>query len=418
MVFDTLFKCDICDDTVFRLRIQCDDSIRKYPLPLSIICPECGNAINLTFSSNKGILPKAYKVDDDKIDSANIKYDVPYSPQLPITTESIVSYRSVVLSPYLSLYNVYRPDVISKHATQAKTILDNIYPYRHSIIGLLPIYKKGNIKAFSKKLAMEMDIKSKFHTLVSISACRSALFDLVRTTYNNIATAEYIRQIRQPFLNIIRKEVLIQNAGALLPKLKDILDLHDWQDKSINWIGWMVNKCEKYLTSLFYLSVGDFRDHHIPNAVINSISFDEAQNDYNESFDFMKEILPLLVGIANWGITGDFDNFPNMNGGMKGIGNVENYSKIPEGLMMDKIADYPQILSFLCGGINTNIRNGIAHNRFDINRNTQNIIYYPRANDNTYHYDIQLIDMCYLTIINLLHVMEFNLFLEELKKHK
>lgn len=418
MVFDTLFKCDVCDDTVFRLRIQCDDSIRRYSLPLSINCPVCGTDINLTYSGSKGILPKEYNVEGFNIEHHEKKYDVPYSPQLPIlSSESVVPYFASQLSPYLSLFAAYRPEIISKHAIQAKTFLDKIYPYRHAIKGLLPIYKKGNINAFSKKLAMEEKSKH-IITFTSISSCRDALFDLIKTSYNAIAPTEYIRQIRQPYIDTIKRDLFFQNATMILSKLKEVIDLHEWQSKTLNWIGEMVNKFEKYLPSLFYLSVGDFTGHHTPNAIINSISFDESHNDYDDSFYYMKEILPLLVGLSNWGLTGDFNEFPNKNGGMKGIKNVKGYSEIPEGLMLDKISDYPEVLSFLCEGINTDIRNGIAHGRFNIDPKTQKIIFYPKANNKVYHYDIQLIDMCYLTVINFLHIIEFNLFLEELKKHK
>ena len=101
---------------------------------------------------------------------------------------------------------------------------------------------------------------------------------------------------------------------------------------------------------------------------------------------------------------------------MKGIETVKEFYELPDGLKMDKLQDYPEIVNFLAGGFNTKIRNGIGHQRWSLVDDTQNVQFYYKQNNLDEHYDVQLVDLCYLTIINLLHIMEFVLLIEKLKR--
>ncbi len=413
MVFRNPFRCDICG-IVFNLKIQADNSLSVYnDYPISLTCPECGNVLELSYSRSKGILPRDYKAEEN----VEPKYDLYYSAFLPIPKDMhLRPSKQIGLTPFMTLSKYYPSEEVEDIDTKCNLFLENIYPYRSVFKDLLPIYRKGNTTAYSKKLVKVLEIDGQYTPIDDIKVCRQNLLELFQNTYNNLAPEKYIKDIAFPLFDGILNIQRIDDLKEAYQIASQVINYNPWQMKAFDYIGKIVSKFEKYMPSLFYLTVGDFQERHKLATNIYTIGAKEAINDYDESFNLIKEMLPLLISLTNFRITGDALLFPNKAGGMKGVNGVKGFYNLPDGLKLDKLSDYPEIMHYLQGGFNSKIRNGIGHSRWNIVEGTQLIQFYYKQNNDIEHYDAQLVDICYLTIINFLHIVEFVLIVENLKR--
>lgn len=412
MVFGVPFQCDICN-TVMSIKIQADNSLYSYDYPISVKCPKCGNILEFRYSSQNGIQPKDYGV----AEGAKSEYDFYYSAFLPVATGLYMRpSERIGLTPFMELGKSYHPENIVDQNYRGNLFLKNIYPFRSVIKDVLPIYQKENAAAYSKKIAKVFGLGENFTPISDIDICRKNLFELLNVTYDNLATAKYIDGIVTPFLQDTLNIAGINELKAPYVMVTSIVNYDEWQNSSFDFIAKMVAKFEMYMPSLFYCTVGDFEERHNPPMDIYTISLDEAIKDYDISFNLIKELLPLIVSLSNHRLTGNVNVFPNKDEGMKGIETVKEFHELPDGLKMDKLQDYPEIVKYLAGGFNTKIRNGIGHQRWRLVNDTQNVQFYYKQNNLDEHYDVQLVDLCYLNVINLLHIMEFVLLIEKLKR--
>lgn len=411
MVFGVPFRCDMCD-TIINLKIQADNSLFHYDYPISVICPECGNQLNLIYKKD-GIFPKDYREKHD----VKTDYDLYYSASLPIMEDlHLKPSKEIGLTPFLSLLPLYdNRKVVAQNALEDR-FLEYVFPYRNVFQELLPIYRKGNVSAYSKKLVKVFNIGKRYTPINDIKVCRENLFELLENTYNNFATDEYIKQIANPFFLGTLDVNHLDDLKKAYTTTANVFKYNQWQKTAFHFIGKMVAKIEKYMPSLFYCTVGDFNERHFPITNTYTIGVDEVISDYDESFNLIKELLTLIVALSNFRITGDINVFPNKDGGMKGIEGMNDFHILTEGLKMDKIQDYPEVKNYLCGGYNNKIRNGIGHQRWTVVDGTQLIQFRYKPNNDNESYDIQLIDLSFLVVINLLHIMEFVSLIEKLKK--
>lgn len=412
MVFGVPFQCDICN-TVMSIKIQADNSLYSYDYPISVKCPKCGNILEFRYSSQNGIQPKDYGV----AEGAKSEYDFYYSAFLPVATGLYMRpSERIGLTPFMELGKYYHPENIVGQNYRGNLFLKHIYPFRSVFKDVLPIYQKENAAAYSKKIAKVFGLGENFTPISDIEICRKNLFELLNVTYDNLATAKYIDGIVTPFLQDTLNIASINELKDPYVMVASIVNYDEWQNSSFDFIAKMVAKFEKYMPSLFYCTVGDFEERHNPPMDIYTISLDEAIKDYDISFNLIKKLLPLIVSLSNHRLTGNVNVFPNKDGGMKGIETVKEFYELPDGLKMDKLQDYPEIVKFLAGGFNTKIRNGIGHQRWRLVNDTQNVQFYYKQNNLDEHYDVQLVDLCYLTIINFLHIVEFVMLIEKLKR--
>lgn len=412
MVFGVPFQCDICN-TVMSIKIQADNSLYSYDYPISVKCPKCGNILEFRYSSQNGIQPKDYGV----AEGAKSEYDFYYSAFLPVATGLYMRpSERIGLTPFMELGKYYHPENIVGQNYRGNLFLKHIYPFRSVFKDVLPIYQKENAAAYSKKIAKVFGLGENFTPISDIEICRKNLFELLNVTYDNLATAKYIDGIVTPFLQDTLNIASINELKDPYVMVASIVNYDEWQNSSFDFIAKMVAKFEKYMPSLFYCTVGDFEERHNPPMDIYTISLDEAIKDYDISFNLIKKLLPLIVSLSNHRLTGNVNVFPNKDGGMKGIETVKEFYELPDGLKMDKLQDYPAIVKFLAGGFNTKIRNGIGHQRWRLVNDTQNVQFYYKQNNLDEHYDVQLVDLCYLTIINFLHIVEFVMLIEKLKR--
>lgn len=414
MVFAVPFRCDTCD-TLISLKIQADQSLFAYDYPINLECPNCGARIVFTYNKDKGILPLGYRIHGEE--NVSTEFDLYYSALLPVDAKlHFKPSMNVTLTPFMFLSTIYNGEKVVLQNKVGKQFIENIYPFCTVFKELLPIYRKGNTVAYSKKLTHIFNITQKYTPISDIKVCRIHLFELLQNTYNNLSTDEYLSRIANPYLIDTIQVKDIDSLKSPFAEITRIVNYSQWQNDAFDFISGMIAKFEKYMPSLFYCTVGDFVVPHGSKLETYTIDEEEVIQDYNDSFNLIKDLLSLIVGLSNFRLTGSIDDFPNENGGMKGVSGLKDFYLLTDGLKIDKLQDYHEVNAYLAGGFNHKIRNGIGHKRWDLVPDTQIIQFRYNQNDDNVHYDIQLVDLGYLVVINLLHIMEFVLLIEKLKK--
>lgn len=414
MVIGTHIKCDLCD-TVFKLRFQMDNSYKTYDLPIYLDCPNCGNKYTCRLNRKMEIFPIRYRAADTELPS----YDISYSPQLPILEELYYN-QSIAfsLTPFLALWLPLGGGNIKKHEYIMHQLLSDVFPQRKLFSSLLPIMKKGNEKAFKKQMLNICKITQTERRINSVQDCLDTYNDLVYTACRALSSEEYNNRC----LHLVKRFSMVIKAKTkeelkcFHNHINPFFNLSNWRWDAWDYVGKFMDCVEQYFQAMFYASVGDFTIPHQPHSCIMTIDPEKVKNDYCTSYKRLSDCLTFLLGLNNWDKMGDYNGFINTSESMKGIINLEMFHKIPEGLKIDKLVDEIDIMDYLCGGLDNRVRNGYGHQKDKYKPNSQLIEFYYKSNDDTNHFDLMLIDVCYMTFINTLHIMEATTLIHELKK--
>lgn len=414
MTITVPIKCDTCGTNLL-LKIQCDDSLNHYVFHLHIYCKECGDEFDCTYSKMHDILPLKYRGAKE----SDAKYSVSYSPQLPVPLSSYYCDNKLHFLPiFQSLSLIYTTQIAIRHAGHIQKILDNVYPYRNILNELIPVMRKGNYNAFQKKMMKVLGIKHANRNIYSIAECRDVFAEFIEKIHANFATDCYQTCIEKDVASLCQtciKEKSKADLEVFYQTMVPLVDFSKWTRDAEDFISKFLIISDKYYPAIFFLSVGDFNVPHKSDTVIETIDVDEANNYYKKSFDLLNGILPFTVALCNWQISGDINVFPNYCGSMKGVNDIEMFKNLTDGLKSDKLKDYTLIISYLADSYNTHVRNAIAHNNVDFYPESQVCEYHYNMNDNQKHDDFRLIDVCYMTFINILHILEMYLVNHKLK---
>ena len=163
MVQRIYVKCPSCGK-IYQLKFQIDQNIKIYEWPISFECVDCGDNLTYKFGKN-GLFPKEFTHIPSPQDPSITT--IGYSSSLPITDElymkgldyeQSMAFFSPFMnlsfkSPFFSFKEVRKYDVFLTRMQQG------LLPYKGVLNALLPILKKGNVEAFSKKMATLLDEK-------------------------------------------------------------------------------------------------------------------------------------------------------------------------------------------------------------------------------------------------------------------
>lgn len=414
MVIGIYIKCDLCD-TIFKLRFQMDDSYKTYDLPIYVECPDCGNKFTCRLNKKMEIFPMKYRA----ADTGKPSYDISYSPQLPILEELYYNQSSLFsLTPFLALGLPFQMENIKKHEYIMHRLLAGVFPQRKLFSSLLPVMKNGNEKAFKKQMLNICEITQTERKINSVQDCLDTYNDLVYTACRVLSSEEYSNRclpLVKRFSTVIEAKTK-EELKCFCNYLKPFLSLSKWRWEAWDYVGKFMDCVEQYFQAMFYTSIGDFDIPHQPHCCIMSIDPEKVKNDYCASYKRLSDCLTFLLGLNNWDKMGDYNVFTNASGAMKGIVSLAMFHKVPEGLKMDKLFDENDMIDFLCGGLDNRVRNGYGHQKDKYKPNSQLVEFYYKSNDDITHFDVMLIDVCYMTFINTLHIMEVTVLIHQLQK--
>ena len=195
MVQRIYVKCPSCGK-IYQLKLQIDQNIKIYEWPISFECVDCGD--NLTYKFGKsGLSPKEFMHTPSPQDPSITT--IGYSSSLPITDELYMKdldyeQSMAFFSPFMNLSfksSFFSLEEIRKYDVFLIRMQQGLLPYKGVLNALLPILKKGNVEAFSKKMATLLDEK-KYKPLDNTQEMYDSYFELLKVVYMNIAPQRYL----------------------------------------------------------------------------------------------------------------------------------------------------------------------------------------------------------------------------------
>ena len=419
MVTRFYIKCQTCDH-LYQIKLQYDTSMYVFNWPLRIDCIECNDTLKATFTK-KGLIPIGYRAEEPK-DHSVLTTVLGYSAALPITPDLYMQEYDATMSiinfsPYMNLsFQVFNSQEIKKFEFFCHRLNENLLPYRTSMKELFPILKKGNIKAFSKKMAMIFNLK-KYKEIDTYINCKNAFHDLIIRSYKNLCTDMYNSQVVNPYVERLFNLVNQRNAEELQEikeKLNKCTILSDWlNNEAYPYIVKMISEIQELIPAMIYADVGE-TDITRGNLNIVTIDHHSAIDYYADGYEVITHGLPFIVGLTNLLENGDTDKF--VNTGMKGVLNLKMFSSLSGGLMEEKLVDYETINNYLLGSMERRLRNASIHKGIEYNPMTQEMeCQFDIKNDDKV-YNIRLIEVCHKTYIQLLHIIEIALLAYEILK--
>lgn len=413
MVSRFYIKCQSCDH-LYQIKMQYDTSLYIMDWPIRFECIECNDAIKMKYSS-RGLLPLTYRAKEPK-DKTELTTVLGYSATLPITSDLYMKKYDAVMSminfsPYMNLSQALQDfSGIKEFERFRKRLNNNILEDRTSLKELLPILRKKNVRAFSKKMAVIFKHKN-YVEIGSYKECKRAYNDMVDICYQNLCTDVYNRQIKIPYVTRLFDFVdnmPIEELKAIKEQINESVTLSNWlYNEAYPYIAEIINNIQQLIPAMFYGFHAKTSMIDQANLNIVTIDIDSAVEYYSNGYEVITHGLPLITGLINILENGDIDRFVNI--GMKGIENLKAFSALSGGLMEEKLADYVSVNKYLGGSMERRLRNAGSHNGIAYDPMTQVLECYYDIKDNNKVFNIRLIDVCYKTHIQLLHIIEMAL---------
>lgn len=415
MVQRKYVKCPICEK-LYQIKIQLDQNFRFFDWQISFECLECGENLEYTFGKN-GFRPKECNFTPDPTNSPITT--IGFSSSLPITDElymkdldyskSLINfspYMSITQSGYFLIEEVHQFDIFLSR------MQNYLLPYKEALKALFPNFKKSNVSAFSKKMALLFKI-SNYKTLSSTKEMYDVYFKLIEKTYRNLVTPYYeshsYMQFIKPLENYIN-EAMDTEIKAIKEKLDESGKISIWyKNEALPYIADMVSNVHKFIPAMIYSSAGISDVTQKGNLKIITISCKDATGIYSKGFETYTHALKIVVGLNNIVENGSIDIFTNPK-----VGDVDTITKFASksgGKMLEHLENYSTVYDYLDEAMNNKIRNAASHGEGGIEYNplTQEVKCFYDDSNKSKHYDTTLIAICRMCFVQLLHIMEATL---------
>ena len=272
---------------------------------------------------------------------------------------------------------------------------ENLLPYKGVLLSLLPIFKKGNVDAFSKKMALLFDMK-RYKPLTSSKGMYDTYFELIEKSYHNLITPYYYEHYFKRNVKPL-SDYLNGASSADIKAIKEKLDesgkISAWyENEAIPYIAEAMNKIQKLIPAMIYSSVGESDVAKRGNLKIVTISCEEVVSMYSKGFETYTHALKIMVGLNNIVENGNID-------------------RLSGGKMLEHLEDYATIYDYLDGAMNNKVRNAASHGEGGLEYVvlTQEVKCYYDDSDRSKHYDTSLIAICRICYVQLLHILEVTL---------
>jgi hypothetical protein len=412
MVQRGYIECPTCGK-IYQLKIQYDQNAQIFDWPICFECKECGDVLEFTYGQ-KGLRPKGI---DYKLQQGDtLVTTIGYSSSLPITDElylkELNDAESLVL--FSMFFNLQRGHFTSEEIQAFDGFLrqmqNNFLPYRGVMKALLPIMVKGNTAAFSKKWAGLFDIK-KYKPIESVREMKEGFYKLVEKSYLNIIPSNYndnyYKRYVLPLFDYI-KGTSVENVKLLKERLDESGKISLWyKDTALPYVVDRLNDIQKLIPSMIYASAGVSDVQQRGDLKIVTISYKEASSCYVRGYEVLIKGLKTLVGVNNLVENGNIDTFTNPKLG--GITSITKFAELTAGKMIEHLENYATIYGFLDGSLNNKVRNAAEHEGIRYDVSNQHVVCHYDSNDDSKVYELNLIALCRMCYIQLLHIIEITL---------
>ena len=406
-------ECPTCGK-LYQIKIQVDRNIGIFEWPISFECQDCGEILEYTYSP-KGFRPKESSFQPSPSDPPITT--IGYSSSLPITDDLYLKdldyLQSMALSsPYilLSSHGHFTLEEIADFDAFLQRMQENLLNYRGVLKALLPMLNKGNINAFSKKMAIYFGYKN-YKPLNSTQEVFDTYFELLEKSYYNLIPpryeADYYNKYVKPLQGYLDKAPA-NDVKQIKDKLDESGKISIWyKEKALPYIAKMVDEIQKFISAIIYSSASVSNIKSRGDLKVLTISFDDAVDKYEEGYEIFSNGLKILAGLNNIVENGNIDTFTNPKlGGNVGI---TEFASLSVGKMVEHIENYATIASYLNGAMNNKVRNASTHNNITYDPNTQKVLCYYNPADLSKVFNTTLMEICWLCYLQLLHIIDATL---------
>lgn len=420
MVQRIYVKCSSCGK-LYQLKFQLDQNLKIYEWPISFECIDCGD--NLTYKFGKrGFFPKEFMHTPSPQDPPITT--IGYSSSLPITDDLYMkdlNYEQsmILFSPFMNLsfqIPFISPEEIQKYEMFLKRMQRELLPYRGMLSALLPILKKGNVMAFSKKMSVLFNIK-KDRPLGCVQEIYDSYFELLKGVYLNIAPQRYLddyyARFIKPLEDLINK-LTVDEVRDIKIKLDASGLLSKWyKDEALPFVAKSIDNIQKILPATIYASAGIKDVVGNGDLKIATIGCDDAMDMYKEGYEVFAHGLKILVGLNNLRENSNIDVFTNS--GLSDVDTITKFAQKAAGKMIEVLEGNGAFMDYMDGSMNNKIRNAASHSGgVDYNPITQHIECHYDAKDDNKVYETTLMSVCRFCHVLILHLIETTLLARQI----
>lgn len=420
MVIRKYIACPTCEKK-YQLKFQIDDSIKLNNWPVSFSCKDCGEILNFEFTKHG--IKNGNVIECDDISEQKTVTTIGYSNYLPITehlymrdlnhAESIISF-----SPFLNITTGhFSLTEVSGFCDFVRKWEINLMPYQNVLKELLPIFLKGNLKAYSRKIANLFNIKD-YRIIDNNQIMYDSYFELIKKSYYNILPQYYATNVTlkyfKPLLDYVQS-LSTDKVREIKTKLDESGKISSWyKEKSLQHISDMIAVINKFIPSIIYLTSGLDTTQSRGDLKILTISHDEVINFYRSGYEILCKGLKVIVGIYNCIENDNVDIFKTSKS--KEFNLKTLFANMSTGKMIEEIKEHKSINSYIGTMMNNKIRNAASHSGIKYFPENQKIECYYNPNDPTKVFDTTLMEVSYLSYVQLLHIMEITIVSREIVK--
>lgn len=412
MVQRIYVECPSCGK-IYQLKFQIDQNVKIYEWPISFECVDCGD--NLTYKYGpKSFFPKKLMYTPSPQDPPITT--IGYSSSLPITDDLYMkdlNYEQsmILFSPFMNLsfqIPFISPEEIQKYEMFLKRMQRELLPYRGMLSALLPILKKGNVMAFSKKMSVLFNIK-KDRPLGCVQEIYDSYFELLKGVYLNIAPQRYLddyyARFIKPLEDLINK-LTVDEVRDIKIKLDASGLLSKWyKDEALPFVAKSIDNIQKILPATIYASAGIKDVVGNGDLKIATIGCDDAMDMYKEGYEVFAHGLKILVGLNNLRENSNIDVFTNS--GLSDVDTITKFAQKAAGKMIEVLEGNGAFKDYMDGSMNNKIRNAASHSGgVDYNPITQHIECHYDTKDDNKVYETTLMSVCRFCHVLILHLIE------------
>lgn len=420
MVQRIYVKCPSCGK-IYQLKFQIDQNIKIYEWPISFECVDCGD--NLTYKLVKsGLSPKEFmhtpSPQDPPITTIGYSSSLPiiddlYMKDLDFTQSMTLSSLFLSLSfksPFFSFEEVRKYDVFLTRMQQG------LLPYKGVLNALLPILKKGNVKAFSKKMATLFGEK-KYKPFDSTLEMYDSYFELLKGIYLNIAPQRYLDDWHARFIKPLEgliNRLTVDEVRDIKVKLDASGLISKWyKDEALPFVAKTIDNIQKILPAIIYASAGIKDVAGNGDLKIVTIGCDDAMGMYKEGYEVFAHGLKILVGLNNLRENSNIDVFTNS--GLSDVDTITKFAGKTAGKMIEVLEGNGAFMNYMDGSMDNKIRNAASHSGgVYYDPITQHIECYYDATDDSKVYETTLMSVCRPCHVLILHLIETTLLARQI----
>lgn len=364
------FQCDTCQ-TLIDCRIGMSN--RKVQ-PFQFACPVCEERIMFVFGTDNGELTGATDI---------VEFKGPFKGENPFVDLHLDfpvyfgKYKKG-MTTFFRVIGEIGEDAFG-HLSYRLQILNNILSMKRDLERVITQYKKGDVKNFERVCSGIPGVKLKTHKKEDVLA---ALYSATSIMSSPFTMHEENEEVSEGFSELYIW--LHSNHHKLtISFVNEIIDnsfLRNLHFDCLSLYPRLVDMDLPLRPAFFYDYVNSVDYGNVP-ARVSTADFDACNNYYKDLIEVFSRQLTLLAGLNNLLKRGDYNEFaPELKlvkgqRPRKGLESLNDFADVDVGNKISFIDDCFYTIDI--NAIDSRLRNGIAHYKYEYKESTQLITFYP-----------------------------------------